>query len=219
MPSALRVYCTALASARYSFWRLMAALMKPATPAPTRPSSHRARPSMGIMAPPLPWSLAPVRTRLLLRSRMWPTSPIKVMPLSSAARRILRRMSPLRMWLNSWAITPCSSWRLRWSMVPRVTATTASAGEMPAAKALMPRSSLSTYTGGTGILAARAISCTTFRQRRSAGSRVEGRMRVPPMLSATTLPPVDSCHHFTSATSATVAVTARPMLPKRCQEK
>ncbi|CAB3810703.1 hypothetical protein LMG27177_07396 [Paraburkholderia fynbosensis] len=33
----------------------------------------------------------------------------KIRPIS----RMLRRMSPLRMWLNSWATTPCNSSRVR----------------------------------------------------------------------------------------------------------
>ena len=52
-------------------------------------------------------------------------------------------MSPLRMWLNSWAMTPCSWSRVSCWALPRVTAITASLGEKPAAKALMPFSSVS----------------------------------------------------------------------------
>ena len=46
-------------------------------------------------------------------------------------------MSPLRMWLNSWAITPWSSSRLRYFRQPAETPITASPGSCPAAKALM----------------------------------------------------------------------------------
>ena len=49
-------------------------------------------------------------------------------------------MSPLRMWLNSWAMTPWSSSRVRFWMQPRVTPMTASPGVYPAAKALIPSS-------------------------------------------------------------------------------
>ena len=36
------------------------------------------------------------------------------MPLTSPIRRRFSRMSPLRMWLNSWPMTPCSSSRERY---------------------------------------------------------------------------------------------------------
>ena len=44
-------------------------------------------------------------------------------------------------------------------------------------------------------------------------------MRLPPMLSATTLPPVESDSHFTRATMAMVAATARPMVVNWLQLK
>ena len=71
------------------------------------------------------------------------------------------RMSPFRMWLNSCAITPCSSARSSSSTQPRVTPITASSVVCPAANALMPSSS-STYTGGTGTPEAMDISSTTL---------------------------------------------------------
>jgi hypothetical protein len=42
------------------------------------------------------------------------------------------RMSPLRMWLNSWAMTPCNCSRFSRSRAPRVTAMAALAGGAPA---------------------------------------------------------------------------------------
>ena len=94
------------------------------------------------------------------------------MPNSRPMRRMLRRMSPLTTWLNSCAMTPCSSSRLSRSSAPRVTATAASDVDQPAANALMPSSSGSTYTSGTGTPEAIAISSTTLRSRRSCGSVV-----------------------------------------------
>ena len=61
-----------------------------------------------------------------------------------AAILTFSRMSPLRMWLNSCASTPCSSSRLSFSSVPRVTVTTASLVVRPAANALRLGSSSST---------------------------------------------------------------------------
>ncbi|MEM0896652.1 MAG: hypothetical protein AAGJ79_07175 [Verrucomicrobiota bacterium] len=60
------------------------------------------------------------------------------MPKSRPMSRRFSFMSPLRMWLNSWAMTPCNSSRERSFMHPRVTPMTASLGESPAAKALIP---------------------------------------------------------------------------------
>ena len=59
----------------------------------------------------------------------------------------------------------------------------------PAAKALMPSSSSSMNTGGTGMPEASAISSTTFSSRRSFGSSVLGYSRRPPSRSATAVPP------------------------------
>ncbi len=53
---------------------------------------------------------------------------ITVSPNSSPIRRVLSRMSPFSTWLNSCAITPCSSSRLRLTSAPRVTAIAAFAG-------------------------------------------------------------------------------------------
>ena len=94
-------------------------------------------------------------------------------------------MSPLRMWLNSWAMTPWSSSRVRFWIQPRVTPMTASPGVYPAAKALIPSSCSSRYTGGTGVPEAMAISSTTLRIFRSSGSVVWGESGRPPIISAT----------------------------------
>jgi hypothetical protein len=64
-----------------------------------------------------------------MRTTMRPISPMSKMPWSTPISRMLSRMSPLRMWLNSCATTPCNSSRESCSAVPRVTATTASLGE------------------------------------------------------------------------------------------
>ena len=62
------------------------------------------------------------------RSSVRPISAITISPNSQPIRRMFRRMSPLRMWLNSCATTPCSSSRLSVASAPRVTATAAFAG-------------------------------------------------------------------------------------------
>ena len=63
---------------------------------------------------------------IVLRKMIQPVRPITRMPKSTPMSRMLSRMSPFKMWLNSWAITPCSSSRDRRESVPLVTATTAS---------------------------------------------------------------------------------------------
>ncbi len=55
-----------------------------------------------------------------------PAIAIIINPNSTPISRRFRRMSPLKMWLNSCATTPCSSSRERRVSVPRVTAITAS---------------------------------------------------------------------------------------------
>ena len=70
-----------------------------------------------------------------------PASPITRMPKMIAETRTFIRMSPFRMWLNSWAITPWSSSRVSFWRVPRVTVTTASLVVRPAAKELIAGSS------------------------------------------------------------------------------
>ena len=100
-------------------------------------------------------------------------------------------ISPFRIWLNSCAITPCNWSRFSLVAHPRVTPMTASLGEYPAAKALIPSSSIR-YTGGTGVPNAIAISSTTLRTWRESGSFVLWFSFFPPIASATTFPPCDS---------------------------
>src|SRR5690606_18675598 len=116
--------------------------------------------------------------------------PSTMMPCRMPIRRIFSRMSPWRMWLNSWAMTPCSSSRDSVSMAPRVMPMTASPGAKPAAKALMADSSIR-YTGGTGVPEAMAISSTTLSSRCSARVPVPGCSRRPCIISATRAPPPD----------------------------
>ncbi len=104
-------------------------------------------------------------------------------------RRRFNRMSPFRIWLNSWATTPWSSSRVSQVTHPRVTPITAFPGSVPAAKALMPSSSSRTKTGGTGTPDAIAISSTTLRSRRSSGSAVPGSSGRPPRRRAMPSPP------------------------------
>ena len=111
------------------------------------------------------------------------------MPNSVPISRMLSRMSPFTTWLNSCAITPCSSSRLSRSSAPWVTAIAASAGEKPAANALICVSCGSTYTSGTGTPDAIAISSTTLRSLRSRGSVVSGGTSMPPSWRATLPPP------------------------------
>jgi hypothetical protein len=73
-----------------------------------------------------------------------------------------------------------------------VTPITASSKVKPAANALMPSSSSSTYTVGTEVPAASAISSTTLSSRRPAGSVVLGSSRFPPRSCATDGPPPES---------------------------
>ena len=82
----------------------------------------------------------------------------------------------------------------------------------------MPRSSGSTYSAGTGMLAASASSSTMFRQRCSSALSLWRRILRPPMDSATVLPPEASFSQRSSETSATVAATARPTVAKRSQD-
>jgi len=74
--------------------------------------------------------------------RILPTMDTAKMPPSQPTSRMLSRMSRWNTWLNSCAITPCSSSRESSSMQPRVTPITASFSEFPAANALMEASSI-----------------------------------------------------------------------------
>ena len=160
MPLGLRVNCTEEASARYSFCLEMADLIRPAMTPPSSPTRYKTRPtnSRPTVLLLLLFVLLRARCETALRIKSAPISPIKVMPRNMAMSRMLKRISPFRMWLNSCPITPCSSSRVSWVRAPWVIATTASPGEIPAAKALIPGSLSRIYSGGTGILAAKAIS-------------------------------------------------------------
>ena len=92
-------------------------------------------------ATPLPFSLREGRAPRRLQRIARPLSPMTRIPNMSAERRTLVRMSPLRMWLNSWPMTPCSSSRESFCRAPRVTVTTASFEVRPAANALIAFSS------------------------------------------------------------------------------
>ena len=109
MLSGLRVNWTALASARYSRCRDTAAMISRPKNAPTRPSTNTPRPTS--TRPPRESFLPDDRPRdVSMRMRPMDNAMIpKISPIS----RMLSRMSPLRMWLNSWATTPCSSSRVK----------------------------------------------------------------------------------------------------------
>ncbi len=136
-----------------------------------------------------------------------------VRPNSKPISRVLSRMSPFSTWLNSCAMTPCSSSRSRFTSAPRVTAIAAFAGLYPAANALIPASRSSRYTCGTGTPEAIAISSTTLRRRRLSGSAVSAPTRVPPSCSAILLPPAAS--ETVRATLEMPIVPSTPMLVNR----
>ena len=127
MPSGLRVNCTAQASARYSRCRETAALIRsPKNDPDVAEDVQRRGPGAAICPPPscdLLTSRRPsrIRNEPIMRDHQ---DAEEQSPIS----RMFSRMSPLRMWLNSWAMTPCSSSRFRYSSAPRVTPITASPG-------------------------------------------------------------------------------------------
>ena len=175
MPSGLRVNCTEAASARNSRSRAIAALIASAASVPGKPMKASAAPPSAASAP------APRSSGGLCRissptasTSASPRSRSQVRPPRIAASRTLSAMSPFRMWLYSWPITPWSSSRESCSASPAVAMITASPGESPATSALTPCSRSSTYTGGTAMRDAIAISSTTFRSLRSAGVQVPG---------------------------------------------
>ncbi len=98
--------------------------------------THSVTPS--ITTAPAPLLSRPPRATSIMKR---PAIASIISPNSTLIRRMFSRMSPFRMWLNSWATTPCSSSRDSRVSVPRVTAITASLTLWPAAKALMPASS------------------------------------------------------------------------------
>ena len=97
----------------------------------------------------------------------------------AAINFIFNRISPFKIWLNSWATTPCNSSRFRYLMAPCVTPIAASLGELPAANAFIP-SSLSKYISGTEIPEAIDISFTTFTSRFKSNSVELGGTCIPP---------------------------------------
>ena len=146
--------------------------------------------------------------RMMIR----PTSEMAKIPPSHATSCMFRRVSRWKMWLNSCAITPWSSSRESCSMQPRVTPMTASCSPFPAANALIDGSSIRN-TGGTRTPLAMAISSTTLRMRRSAGSADPGSTCTPPIASATARPPCDICANFTAMPITTTTSTEPSEMP------
>jgi len=142
MPSGLRVYCTAEASARNSLCRLTAALIRLPMKLPMKPITIMLSPIRVSTSGSAPLLLSRLERLLAAATRtsQQPSRPSTRIPCTIAISRTLSRMSPCRMWLNSWAITPCSSSRESCSAVPRVTPITALSSRVPAAKALIPLS-------------------------------------------------------------------------------
>ena len=91
-----------------------------------------------------------------------------VTPATSRNRRKLSRMSPLRMWLNSCATTPCSSSRSRNLSAPAVTQSAELSPDMPATNALTSLDFSSTHTDGIGTPEAIDISSHTLNSRSRA---------------------------------------------------
>ena len=100
---------------------------------PRKPSTIITRPtSSKYIAPSLRLRLPPLK--LAIRSSSRPTRPNSKMPCRIPIIRRLSRMSPLRMWLNSWAITPCSWSRESCSTQPCVHADHGVAGRKAGGK-------------------------------------------------------------------------------------
>jgi hypothetical protein len=113
------------------------ALDDPAEEDPHVSNGHERHPNIGSArraAPPLRFDEAARTVDLKMK---YPMSAMTKMPCSRPISRRFRRMSPLSTWLSSWPTTPCSSSRPSCCSVPRVTASTASLGVKPAAKALI----------------------------------------------------------------------------------
>ncbi len=177
-PSTCRVYLTAEASARNSRWRDTAACSSRPAAQPSAPTAISATPN----STPKRWRL-PAPGAASRRPRSNSSRRPQTMPIS----RMFKLVSPCTRWLSSCATTPCSSLRSSRSSAPRVTATTASSALQPAAKALIASSRGSTQAVGARVLAASAISVTTWVSRRSRGSsRPASR---PPASRATCAPP------------------------------
>ena len=157
--------------------------------APIIPTSVRIKPSKMMNPPPLSESLLLPRLEPRpTRNMLFPMSERHMIPWMNPQRRMFKRMSPFRIWLNSCATTPWSWSRFNLLEQPSVMPITASLGEYQAANALMP-TSLMRYTGGTGKPEAMAISDTMLSIRFSFGFWVWWLILRPPKDSAITLPP------------------------------
>ena len=93
-------------------------------------------------------------------------------------------ISPLRIWLISYASRARNSSAFRACNAPWVTPTVASAALRPAAKALIPAAWRSTNACGSGIFAAVASSSISVSSRRSSTSALAALTDVPPNDSA-----------------------------------
>ena len=186
-PAGLRVNCTDEASARNSRWRLTAAWIKRPKKTPMLADDQQRNSDE---------SAADFCRGCAAAARMQQNPPDvarqripKIIPMS----RMLSLMSPLRMWLNSWPMTPCNSSRDKISMQPRVTRDGRVAGRV---------------AGGEGVDAFLVVEHIDLRHGHAgrdghflddieqfAFVRV-GRVRVDepcrPSISATALPPAAS---------------------------
>ena len=138
----LRVNCTASASASRSCWRQAAACSNEAKKRPTPPAVIITMPSSTAGNEPpgfwrqTPWTMPSGSGK----ASECPVAYTPFKPSIHAIMRVLVAMSPLRMWLNSWATSACNCSRSRRSTAPRVTSTDARSGWYPAAIALMESS-------------------------------------------------------------------------------
>ena len=146
-----------------------------------------------------------------------PSIPIIMMPCTIPISLRLRCMSPLRIWLNSWAMTPCSSSRVRILRQPGVTPMTASLGVKPAANALMPLSLRRRKTAGTAVPLAIAISSTTLSSRRSARSCDPGSTGSTPSKRTMPLPPALKQMILPSVPRSTIPSTIPLTQSSRCR--
>ena len=173
--SGLRVNCTLAASARNSRCREMEALIASAAKLPGKPMNATSPPRSALIASGLLSSLGtPLACQAARYTSFSPCSLNQVSPARMPTSRRLSAMSPLRMWLNSWPMTPCSSSRDSCCTAPWVTMINAWWGVCPATRALIAVSRSSRYTGGTAMPEAIAISSTTLSSRRSGGLHFQG---------------------------------------------
>ncbi len=199
----LRVNCTAEASARASRRRQIAACS-------ARPMNRPSMPAMWNIQTPMSIQkifVRPPGLPSLSRWRLRAKPSIANRPESQATSRVFSAMSPLRMWLNSCAITACSSSRSSSRSAPRVTPIAAPSMLRPAANALMPSSRSSTQISGSGIRAASDISATMLSSWRRSGSVVSGVTRVPRRARASAPPPPRCCHAVAALNAAIISST------------